>query len=259
MIVGPSSRDEAGDTEGAGNVRDSQHLGFTRIVAVSAMLLASACSDDGATDPELGAIACSDGRDNDGDRLADCADPGCRVEPHCDGVVRLDGGSPTGCTVQLSEEVGVLDTCSGDEICICDTEDGLCDGSGTCSVAFGRRYEIGVFRASLPERMTDGDCWDSLGCGLPDPFVQIWVNDVLLGTSTTLSDRTEAEWDPPLVVESDITAGSSIQIDVYDEDAAGGEYAFGCVVEQVDAAVLRGRILSCASSAGGLTAAIAPP
>lgn len=64
----------------------------TRAVALSALLAAGCGSSSGS---EIGADACANARDDDGDDLIDCADPSCRLFPWCapDGGPR-DAGMP---------------------------------------------------------------------------------------------------------------------------------------------------------------------
>jgi len=173
----------------------------------------------------------------------------------CGGGTACAGGvcSASGCSFSASRG----DTCTGDDICICPggSAEPLCEGTGTCSTAYGRRYSIFVGSLTLPDRRPDGMCWDAF-CGAPDPFVQIRVNGGLLGTSPAVADSFRATLN--YGVESNITAGSSIEIAVFDQDVSADDGAFTCRFASVDSALLRGRDLSCSGALGELLAVITP-
>jgi hypothetical protein len=60
-------------------------------------LLLAGCSSGPGTSLEGDTLSCNDGRDNDGDGLVDCQDPGCAVLDWCTGVPdagRPDAGRP---------------------------------------------------------------------------------------------------------------------------------------------------------------------
>ncbi len=56
------------------------------LTAALALTLAADGCGSGVTTTEWGA-ECTDGKDNDGDGLLDCADPDCRTNPLCGGIV----------------------------------------------------------------------------------------------------------------------------------------------------------------------------
>lgn len=249
---------------------------FILLIAFSG---APACTADtdggGSTGTEVSAAECSDGQDNDGDGLGDCADPACSAYMFCqaptptptptppppppsgcgvtgcpsgqtcgaDGVCRTSPAPPPppgACTP------GPADTCTGDTLCV----------AGTCSTAFGRRYTIWVESVQLPEHRPDGMCWDDPGCGAPDPFAVVTVDGARVGSTTAADDTYYATWGT--VVEATVFAGSSIRIDVFDEDISEHDGAIGCVLESATAATLRYGDLSCSGALGTVVASIYP-
>lgn len=174
----------------------------------------------------------------------------------CGGGTACVGGlcQATGCS---HSAVG-LDTCVGDDICICpgSPPSAFCDDTGACSTAFGRRYQIFVASVMLPDRRPDGMCWDGPGCGAPDPFVEVLVNGILIGTSPAASNTFNATLN--YGVDANITAGSSIALNFYDQDIAAHDGAIGCVFDSVTAALLRNRNLGCSGMFGDVVAVIIP-
>jgi hypothetical protein len=65
-----------------------------RAPLAAACLVALAAGCEGRTSPGEFGAECSDGKDNDGDSLIDCADPDCRGAPVCGG--RADGAPDLG-------------------------------------------------------------------------------------------------------------------------------------------------------------------
>jgi len=169
----------------------------------------------------------------------------------------MDSGAPppTGCSAQ-NGSASVVDTCLGDTICLCPGGDLFCDGTGTCSVAFGRRYTIAVSELTLPDRKPDGTCWDA-ACGAPDPYVVFSVDGVELGRTPAASDLLTVVYDPLPAVDATVAAGSTIRLDVFDEDISADDPAFACVATATGA-LLRSRDLSCEGVLGQMTAIIVP-
>ncbi len=177
------------------------------------------------------------------------------------GPIEVDAGGqdsgPSGCTVR--DGVPIIDTCVGDQICICPGTAQFCEAVKACETAYGRRYRIGVFTVSLPDRDPAGDCWDEPGCGAPDPYATITLDGIELGRTEAASDIFDGVYDPPFIADGSISAGSTVNITFFDEDPLGAdEFAAGCAWEGLDAFVLRGRDLSCAGPLGSIGAFVAP-
>ena len=204
-----------------------------------------------------------------------CGDDSESIDAGTDGFVRIDASpsdssiadagrdarridtGPSGCSVR---ELGTMleDSCTSDQICVCGTDNGLCEGTGTCSVAFGRRYLIGVVAVAVPTTKPSGECWDEPGCGAPDPYVVVSVDDTPILTTLVADDLFEFSYDPPEVIETTVAAGSTIRLDVFDEDLAADDGILACVVESITAAHLRSRNLSCMGDLGTLVSVIVP-
>lgn len=166
-----------------------------------------------------------------------------------------DGGTgSSGCSVR---DLGssVEDTCTGEQVCLC-PEGAFCEGTGSCTDATNRRYRIGVVAAAYTERDAAGECWD-LGCGAPDPFVEIYLDGTLVGTTPTLNDTFNPSWDPIPTADVTVIGGSSVGLTAYDEDVSVNDTAFSCSTS-LTAAVLRSRDVSCSTSTGEIGAVIVP-
>jgi len=185
-----------------------------------------------------------------------CGDGSCDVDESCASCSSDCGACTTGCSVLDAGSV-FADDCGGNQICICPGS-ATCTSGGTCQAAFGRRYLIGVVGVSLPEFAPDGDYWD-LGGNPPDPFVQVTVDGTVLGASPAGRDLYNVAWEPPFAVEATIVSGSSVQLDVYDQDVSVHDGAFVCRFAPITAATLRSRSVSCSGALGRLVAVIVPP
>ncbi|MCB9529147.1 MAG: hypothetical protein H6701_12335 [Myxococcales bacterium] len=129
-----------------------------------------------------------------------------------------------------------FDTCTGRDLCV----------DGFCEPAFSRRYEIFVLAVEVPDRKSNGDCWDG-ACGAPDPFTNTYLDDEFVGGTPTRSDRFNAEWSATgsgFVGEGTVFAGSTLRIDAYDEDIAADDDIATCTVE-LDIDTLRRRSIIC--------------
>lgn len=153
----------------------------------------------------------------------------------------------------------IEDSCSGEQICICPPgTTGLCESGGTCSPAFGRGYRVGLVGFSLPPVRPDGMCWDDPGCGAPDPYVVVQVDGIEVGRTPAASDIYEGGWSPPAVFDFRLDAGSSLRLEVYDEDLISDDGAFACNFQPISAVQLRSRQASCTGGVGTLRAVIIP-
>lgn len=156
-------------------------------------------------------------------------------------------GSDPGCRVEFSgPEFAAIDTCTGNDICICPGSDSCPSGGGTCEPAFGRRYEVVVSAADYPERKSNGDCWD-IGCGAPDPFVNVWVDGDFVGGTPVRQDTFHPTWDPDGSGElgrATILAGSVFDLEASDADVSFDDGGIACH-QEFDAEMLRGRNIVC--------------
>ncbi len=219
-----------------------------RVVLVVAFSFVLACGDDDS-------VAIDAGRD--AAVRIDVGLPDSSVRDASMPDVPGPDAGPGGCSVR-DLGASIEDSCGGDNICICADGNAFCEGTGTCSVAFGRRYVIAVSGLNLADRRPDGMCWDDPGCGAPDPYVAIVADGALLLTTPAGVDLYEGVYDPPAGVETTIVAGSEVQIDVFDEDVLDDDFAFGCVLRSATAAQLRARDLSCGNETGSMLAVIVP-
>jgi hypothetical protein len=170
---------------------------------------------------------------------------------------------PLGCTVrETTDAEGVFiatDDCAGDQICICPSGSaGTCEASGTCSIAFGRRYRLAPLQATVPERSPTGECWDP-GCGLPDLFAIGSIDGTTVVTTVAATDSLGAIWSGA-VGDGTVAAGSTVRFDVYDDDTGldSPDPALGCAAEPISAAMLRSRRLACSGALGTFLGAIVP-
>lgn len=108
----------------------------------------------------------------------------------------------------------------------------------------------------MQQNTAAGDTWDAAG-GLPDPFVDIILNGVSLGVTSTQEDTLTPTWNQQATAI--IAGGSSFQLDVYDSDVTVNDYMFGCLWQPLNAAVIRKVINQCdsfASQPAGLGSSI---
>lgn len=189
---------------------------------------------------------CTNGVDDDADGATDCADTQCATDPAC-----------ATCTVAAVGQV-ITDTCAGSDICVCSGAIDFCT-NGDCQAAFSQQYVVDILSATLPSTKPDTSCWDVVGCGAPD----IWV-DVRLGDGTeviasiTRDDTFSAEWTTAYSLPITLAPGTELVAVVYDDDGvAGSEAAFQCTFT-IDATLLRSRTLDCSGALGTLSMDLFP-
>lgn len=199
---------------------------------------------------------CTAGGFCDSGSSASCANTGNSCGSTIAGVFcnARNGG---GCSVGTCTAQGICDSggggcqasnpnsCAGETVCI----------SGRCEAAFPRRYSITVTDLSLPTRDTNGECWD-VGCGAPDPFVELFLNDSSFGQTTTAQDTFAVTYNE--VFEVNIVAGSDLSLAVYDDDLTAPDLAMACGADPLTAAIIRDATLACSSSTGNLSFIILP-
>jgi hypothetical protein len=147
------------------------------------------------------------------------------------------------CTFDI--EPPVDDTCPGNQVCILDNGLGQ---PGHCEGAFGRQYVVNVFKALVPERREDGECWD-IGCGAPDLLVEVFLDGVSVLKTSTVEDSFYAEG----FVENAsvlLTAYSKLDFVLYDEDLSSDDLIINCTLDPVLASHLRSRVLLCGNING---------
>jgi hypothetical protein len=94
----------------------------------------------------------------------------------------------------------------------------------------------------MPAQNGAGDAWDAHG-GAPDPFVEISLNGVLVGTTSEKADTFTPTWSE--LVSEAIPAGSWIKLVVWDSDLAGDDLMFWCDLDPLTAAHLDNRAWTC--------------
>jgi hypothetical protein len=161
------------------------------------------------------------------------------------------------CAVSENADGPWSDTCVGESICICPSGSRACpEGWGSCG-STGRTYTIEVQGARIPERKSDGSCWDSPMCALPDAFVEVRVNGTLVATTPRIDDTLTPTWNasfPNIVVP----AGASVTFRVREFDAwSDHDGVFDCE-SMASAARMRARRFGCSGALGSLSASIFP-
>jgi len=136
------------------------------------------------------------------------------------------GGGGGGCSV-------ANDTCDGETVCV----------NSSCVAAFPRVYNIGNIRVMLPTTDPTGAAWD-IGGGAPDILVEVRVNGTLAGTTSTVQDQFSATFAAGF--DATLVGGSTVTLDVYDEDATVNDKALTCT-GTVTSAFARSRELACTS------------
>lgn len=122
------------------------------------VLVLAGCGDTSSTDVELGAAACSDLLDNDGDGATDCDDPGCAAEAFC---LATDSGAPDTSVPDTSipdasvPDGAAMDSGSGDG----DVEDGAIADAAIADAAIADAASADASADATPACPTDlSDC-----------------------------------------------------------------------------------------------------
>ncbi len=139
--------------------------------------------------------------------------------------------------------VAAPDSCTGVDICI----------AGTCQAALPRTYQLTNMFVTVPETNpnTGGD-WD-IGGGAPDLFLTNAAGTVL----TPVADDTFAtNFRGPFDVA--LGVGGTLELQVWDLDAAANDYVIGCVANPITAAELRTGEFGCTSMGMSLQGSIGP-
>jgi hypothetical protein len=217
--------------------------GALGVVATSVVaLLAASCGRDDGDDDDR--PFCGDGTCGRGETAATCAsDCAASAGPVCGD--RLCNGNETAATCSLDcgpPPCSVADpsSCAGETLCV----------AGGCVAAFGRAYTIVVQSAFIPQFKPDGNTWDAFG-GAPDAFAVIFLNAQSLGATHAIADNFTPVWNvatPP----TPIAAGSTLRVDVYDQDVSANDGILSCSVAPLTADILHGGEVACMGSAGEL-------
>ncbi len=166
---------------------------------------------------------------------------GFQPDTNTSGTTQPDTNTSNACSYNYDPPTP--DLCAGDQICILDSGLG---GPGHCEGAFGRLYSVNLGGVRVPERRSDGECWD-IGCGAPDLFFEVLLDGRTILTTATIDDRLEVD----AISEHGsalISSGSVLQIILYDEDITENEPMGGCQLNPISADALRTRIFACGSA-----------
>lgn len=174
---------------------------------------------------------CDDGNKDNTDectnqcRWATCGDGYRQAGEECD-----DGNANDfdGCTSECLLRTPCEDhfDCNWDSVCV----DSLCE------ITDGRTFDFFFASATVPST-DNGSAWDFPG-GAPDPFVRLYVNDRLVGSTSAKADTYTPAWYE--TISTVIRAGDSITIWIYDEDIASHDVIDGAYVADAAAWVRYG-------------------
>ena len=163
---------------------------------------------------------------------------------------------PTAKATRCSLDEG-KDTCTELDICRCPEGESSCQRTGTCELAFGQRFLVGVVSVKLNARKPDGKCWDAM-CGAPDIRVRLAYNGKLLAETAVQKDLFNVMFARPVGATTTIRQGDGLQIEVYDADVASDDLAMSCALDPIDIEHLRSRRLVCSADAGRVEVALLP-
>lgn len=193
------------------------------------------CAEDCGASP-----SCGDGSCNGSETCSSCARDCGACGPRC-GDGRCNGTETTATCPADCPCVGTTatteDSCTGENLCV----------NGACVSAFGRNYDICIWDGVMRTRSADGATWDAAG-GLPDPRVHVSLNGRRIGSTSERRDTIMPDWSE--CFRAVIPAGSSFGLEVVDVDIASDDLMFSCTNDRLQADLLRGGLIRCASSAG---------
>jgi hypothetical protein len=238
---------------------------------------AAACTitPHGEWDPKQ----CSDGIDNDGDQLIDCADPDCWAfvckQP---GTSRLDAGPDAALAARdaMPFDARAADTgapsmsrdpddsggASGDDATTANCGPGLaeCGAGDECvqgicqAIEITGTYSIQILSATVPPRTLAGDCHDPdlVACSIrqdcsldicdPDPYVVVTKNGVVnLGKTQFRNNTTKPTWTDENI-RAALQNGDRLEFAVWDWDGVTSMKIYAC---SPDLSKLRTGMLRC--------------
>ena len=133
----------------------------------------------------------------------------------------------------------VLGTCSYASYCLDNSE---C-GSGqiclyeSCVTAWGMEYEITIMAGVISDTKSSGEPWDIDGSPA-DPYVKVYLNDQLLGTTDYEQDDSLPIWSTSFYTYLD--ASDELSFEVWDDDIFDNDYIGGFYDPYPIEAILRG-------------------
>jgi hypothetical protein len=114
--------------------------------------------------------------------------------------------------------------------------------NSSCAPAYPRTYRLTIGSVAVPQRDRSGDCWDA-ACGAPDLKVVATLNGRVILTTRTAQDVFSATFDTGVTTQ--LTGGSELALDVYDEDLSSDDLALRCGHARLDGEDARGRSWRC--------------
>ncbi|HVV84846.1 MAG TPA: C2 domain-containing protein [Kofleriaceae bacterium] len=212
------------------------------LVFVTVFTLVAACSSDDGGD-DLATPFCGDGACNGAESHATCATDCPATGPVCGDRVCNGGETSSTCLQDCPPVRCTADpsTCSGETICL----------NGTCVAAFGRVYTITVVNGRVPLMDPAGESWDPIG-GAPDPYAVVTLNGVNLGMTPVVQDNFNPVWNTAAAPQV-IPAGSTLFVDMFDQDVDGDDGIVRCSWMPISADTLHAGTSACTSAIGDIT------
>lgn len=100
----------------------------------------------------------------------------------------------------------------------------VCQLFSKCIPASGATYTLKFYSATVPTTDSTGASWDGFG-GAPDPIVNVYVNDVFVGSTGAISDTFSPSWNQSVDVV--LNAGDVLLFQVWDQDVSSDDYIDG--------------------------------
>jgi len=149
--------------------------------------------------------------------LPDCAGRVCGADG-CGGTCgagcaagRVCNATGTACELPACSSCS---ECGSEEVCL----------FGRCGSPWGRDYRITLLSGRFPDRTPGGLCWDTPGCGFPDPTARVRTNDSPLTDALACADDTLTPmWGR--FTDRTLNRSDSLDFALIDEDPGG---ALGC-------------------------------